>query len=132
MSKPPQGPPFAATRHALAEALAQIDGLLPGSVVVRLMRCGKRNCACKADPPTLHGPYTQWTRTVAGKTVTKLLTEEQLTRYQPWFDNARTLRDLIAKLEIVSLQAVETETRATAKTTTHSPTHTRQRRRTPT
>lgn len=21
-------------------------------------------CACKADPPVLHGPYTQWTRTV--------------------------------------------------------------------
>lgn len=115
MSKPPQGPPFAATRNALAEALAQIDGLLPGSVVVRLMRCGKRNCACKADPPRMHGPYTQWTRTVEGKTVTKLLTQEQLARYQPWFDNARTLRDLVAKLEIVSLQAVETEARLTAK-----------------
>ena len=116
MRKPPQGPPFAATREALADALAQIDGLLPGSVVVRLMRCGKRNCACKADPPTLHGPYTQWTRTVEGKTVTKLLTEEQLARYQPWFDNARTLRELIAKLEIVSLRAFETETRLTAET----------------
>lgn len=116
MRKPPQGPPFTATREALAEALAQIDGLLPGSVVVRLMRCGKRNCACKADPPTLHGPYTQWTRTVGGKTVTKLLTEEQLVRYQPWFDNARTLRHLIAKLEIVSLQAFETESRLTAET----------------
>ena len=122
MSKPPQGPPFAATRKALAEALAQLDGLLPGSVVVRLMRCGKRNCACKADPPTLHGPYTQWTRTVEGKTVTKLLTKEQLARYQPWFDNARTLRDLLAKLEIASVQAVETETRLTAKTAPRSST----------
>lgn len=116
MRKPPQGPPFAATREALAEALAQIDGLLPGSVVVRLMRCGKRNCACKANPPALHGPYTQWTRTVEGKTVTKLLTDEQLVRYQPWFDNARTLRDLVAKLEIVSLQAFETESRLSAET----------------
>jgi len=108
MSKPTQGPPFAATRKALAEALAEIDGLLPGSVVVRQMRCGKPNCACKADPPTLHGPYTQWTRTVAGKTVTRILTDEQLTRYQPWFDNSRRLKDLIVKLETVSLQAVKT------------------------
>jgi len=38
MSQPAQRPPFAATRKALAE----LDGLLPGSVVVRLMRCGKR------------------------------------------------------------------------------------------
>ena len=116
MSKPAQVPPFAATRKALAEALAQIDGLLPGSVVVRLMRCGKRNCACRADPPALHGPYTQWTRTVRGKTVTKLLTDEQLARYQPWFDNSRRLKDLIAKREVVSLQAIETADRLTAKT----------------
>jgi hypothetical protein len=108
MSTPQPEPPFAATRKALAEALAQIDGLLPGSVVVRLMRCGKSNCACKADPPTLHGPYTQWTRTVRGKTVTKILTDEQRARYQPWFDNNRRLKDLIAKLETVSLQAIQT------------------------
>jgi hypothetical protein len=100
-------PPYAATRQALAEAMAEIDGVLPGSVVVRHMRCGKRNCACKADPPVLHGPYIQWTRTEHGKTVTRLLTEEQLARYQPWFDNARRLKDLVAKLEIASLHAVE-------------------------
>ena len=47
------------------------------------MRRGKYNCACKADPPALHGPYTQWTGTVRGKTVTKLLTDEQLAGYQP-------------------------------------------------
>jgi hypothetical protein len=132
MRKPPQGPPFAATRKALAEALAHIDGLLPGSVVVRLMRCGKPNCACKADPPTLHGPYTQWTRTVEGKTITKLLTEEQLARYQTWFDNTRMLRDLVAKLEIVSVQAVETEARLTTKTAPRSSTCARKPPRTQT
>jgi hypothetical protein len=130
MSKPAQVPPFAATRKALAEALAQIDGLLPGSVVVRLMRCGKRNCACRADPPALHGPYTQWTRT--GKTVTKLLTDEQLASYQPWFDNSRRLKDLVAKLETVSLQAIETADRLTAKTATPHSSPGRTRRKTQT
>ena len=99
--------PYAATRRALAQAMADIDGVLPGSVVVRRTRCGKRNCACKADPPVLHGPYIQWTRTEHGQTVTRLLTEQQLTRYQPWFDNARRLKDLVAKLEIASVHAVE-------------------------
>ena len=132
MTKPAQEPPFAATRKALAEALGQIDGLLPGSVVVRLMRCGKPSCACKADPPTPHGPYTQWTRTVRGKTVTKLLTDEQLARYQPWFDNSRRLKDLIAKLEIVSLHAIETADQLTAKTATPSPTPGRKPRKTQT
>ena len=99
--------PWAATRRALAEAMAEIDGLLPGSVVVRRMRCGKSGCACKGDPPNLHGPYIQWTRTAAGRTVTRLLTEEQLARYQPWFDNARRLKGLIAKLGTASVHAVE-------------------------
>ncbi|MGO9301568.1 MAG: DUF6788 family protein [Acidimicrobiales bacterium] len=121
MSKPVQSPPFAATRKAIAEALAEIDGLLPGSVVVRHMRCGKPACVCKAVPPAMHGPYIQWTRTVRGKTVTRYLTEEQLGRYQSWFDNARRLKDLVAKLEIASLQALETSETSTEKTTTARP-----------
>ena len=51
----------------------------------------------------LHGPYIQWTRAVGGKTVTKYLSEEQLERYQPWFDNARRLRKLVSELEEASL-----------------------------
>ena len=99
--------PWEGTRRGLASELAAIDGVLPGSVVVRHMRCGKPGCACGSDPPTLHGPYTQWTRTVAGKTVTRYLTQDQLARYQEWFDNARRLKEIVAKLEIASLHAVE-------------------------
>lgn len=99
--------PWEETRRGIAETIAEIDGALPGSVVVRHMRCGKRACACKAEPPALHGPYIQWTRTVDGKTVTKLLSEDQLVRYQPWFDNARRLKELIAMLHIASVHAVE-------------------------
>ena len=115
---------FASTRAALARSLGEIDGILPGSVVVRHMHCGKANCACKADPPQLHGPYIQWTRTVDGKTVTRYLDADQLARYQPWFDNARHLKELIAKLEAASVAAVDqAESRArTATPPSTSPT----------
>jgi len=99
--------PWEATLRGLADELASIDGLLPGSVVSRHMRCGKPSCACRNDPPTLHGPYIQWTRTVAGKTITRYLSTDQLARYQQWFDNARRLKGIVAKLEIASLHAVE-------------------------
>jgi len=106
--------PWEATRRGLADELASIDGLLPGSVVSRRMRCGKPSCACRNDPPTLHGPYIhlhgpyiQSTRTVAGKTITRYLSTDQLARYQQWFDNARRLKEIVAKLEIASLHAVE-------------------------
>lgn len=132
MGRPEPERPWAATRRALADALGQIDGLLPGSVVVRQMRCGKAACACKADPPTLHGPYIQWTRTVDGKTVTRYLTEDQVARYQPWFDNARRLKELVAKLEIASVHAFEqAERQARAADAPATSTPTRRSRRQP-
>lgn len=64
-----------------------------------------RSSRRKADPSALHGPYMHWTRTVAGKTVTRTLTPDQAVRYQSWFDNARRIRELTAELEARSLQA---------------------------
>lgn len=89
----------------IAAELAGIDYALPGTLGRRFMRCGKANCRCKSDPPILHGPYLHWTRTIAGKTVTRTLTDEQVERYQPWFDNARRLRELLSDLETQSLTA---------------------------
>jgi hypothetical protein len=91
-------------RAVIEAALSQIGFALPGSIVIRRTRCGKPRCACKADPPALHGPYIQWTRTVNGKTVTRQLTPAQYQAYAPWFDNARRLRALAAELEALSLQ----------------------------
>lgn len=102
---------WSATRAGLAQAIGSIDGVLPGSVVVRRIPCGKQACVCKSDPDAQHGPYIQWTRSVGGRTITRLLTQEQLDRYRPWFDNARRLKDLVAKLEIASVQAFESAER---------------------
>lgn len=101
MSQRPADPPG----KRVAAELGGIDYALPGTLGRRFMRCGKANCRCKADPPLLHGPYMHWTRTVAGKTVTRSLTTAQADRYGPWFDNARRLRELIADLESQSLKA---------------------------
>lgn len=105
MSRPPDQDQ---ARRRISDQLAHIDGVLPGSIVERYQRCGKAACRCKADPPQLHGPYIQWTRKVAGKTVTRTLTDEQYQRYRPWFDNARRLRELTAELEAHSLATAET------------------------
>ena len=75
---------------------AQACFILPGTLTERMTRCGYPGCRCHADPPQLHGPYHQWTRKIGGKTVTRILTDDQLADYQPWFDNQRRLRALIA------------------------------------
>lgn len=90
----------------IAESLAQIGFVLPGTITERTKRCGKPNCRCANDPAALHGPYIQWTRTVDGKTLTRQLTAEQWARYRPWFDHARQLRKLLTALETISLDAI--------------------------
>src|ERR1700734_3395911 len=82
---------------------AQAGFILPGTLTDRMPRCGSPGCRCRADPPQLHGPYHQWTRKIGGKTVTRILTDDQLADYQPWFDTQRRLRALITELEELSL-----------------------------
>jgi hypothetical protein len=91
----------------IQKELAGIGPCLPGSLNVRKGRCGKPRCSCHADPPRLHGPFLSWTRKVSGKTVTKLLTDEQLDDYQQLFDNHRKLKGLVHELEQLTLEIVE-------------------------
>ena len=67
------------------------------------------HCRCHDDPPVLHGPYAEWTRKIEGKTVTRRLTPEQLAAWQPLFDNARKMRDLLARIQDLTLQAVDAD-----------------------
>jgi len=122
----PPDPSADQARAAIAAALGQIGYCLPGTITIRRARCGKPRCACAADPPSLHGPYIQWTRTVGGKTVTRLLTPAQYQAYAPWFANARRLRALAAELEALSIEEMA-RTEGWTKTTpgTQAPARTR-------
>jgi hypothetical protein len=96
-----------AKQRKLAAQLGEIGFALPGSLTVKAYRCGKQNCRCHADPPRLHGPYAFWTRKVNNKTVTRMLNDEELVNYQPMFDNARKIRDLVSQLHDLSLELVK-------------------------
>ena len=91
-----------------AELAAAAGPALPGTLTVRSYACGKRRCRCHDSPPQLHGPYAEWTRKIDAKTVTRRLTPEQLDAWQPLFDNARKMRGLLARIQDLTLQAVDT------------------------
>ncbi len=93
--------------HLAAELAAAAGPALPGTLTVRAYACGKHRCRCHASPPVLHGPYAEWTRKIDGKTVTRRLTPEQLQAWQPLFDNARKMRDLLTRIQDLTLQAVD-------------------------
>jgi hypothetical protein len=69
------------------------------------------SCRCHADPSAPHPPFWSWTRKVAGRTLTRRLTEDQLRDYQPWFDNSRQLRALVNELEDLSLRMLDDDPR---------------------
>jgi len=96
-----------AKQAKLAAQLGEIGFALPGSLTVKAYRCGKQNCRCHGEPPQLHGPYAFWTRKVNNKTVTRILNDEEVANYQPMFDNARKIRDLVSQLHELSLELVE-------------------------
>jgi hypothetical protein len=93
-----------AKQARITKALSELGLALPGSVEVRSTRCGKVNCRCKAEPAHLHGPYIVWTRKVDAKTVTRVLSPEQLDDYRPMLENAKRLRELVTELQNLTLQ----------------------------
>lgn len=94
-------------RRALLTLLEEDRHLLPGGVVERLMRCGKQNCRCAADPTQLHGPYHQWGYSKEGRRYTRRLTDEQLERYAPEIERGRLLMELLVALNEAEITRVE-------------------------
>jgi len=114
----PEAPRPAAGHQAEASQIAaELAGIartgmvLPGTITQRRTHCGHPGCGCHADPPRLHGPYWQWTRKVAAKTVCRWLSPGQQHDYQAWIDNDRRLRELLARLEALGAEAFEADPR---------------------
>ncbi len=107
---------------ALKQTLAQTDFFLRGNLVPVYTRCNTEGCRCMATPPQPHGPYIQWTRKVAGKTVSVRIRPHQLSLMKQWIANSRRIDRLLTEMQKVSL-------RATAKILRHLPTCTQASRR---
>lgn len=91
--------------RALANELANIGYIAQGSLAPRFTRCGKPGCACRADPPKLHGPYWHWSSKVNGKTVNRRLSAREAELYTGWIENDRRARQLLAEMRAVAAEA---------------------------
>jgi hypothetical protein len=91
--------------RALTDQIRELGFIATGSVIERYTVCAAASCHCHADPPTRHGPYFQYTRKVAGKTITARLTPEQAQRYREQIANRRRLDELVAAMDEISTQA---------------------------
>ena len=86
----------------LRRGLEQIDYFCKGTVLKRMMKCGKAQCACASDPAKRHGPYFEITYKANGKTVNVKLSTEAAPQYRAAALQYRKLKVLLRRLEKLS------------------------------
>jgi hypothetical protein len=91
----------------LKKRLQGLGFAVAGTVTERYTLCGKATCRCHADPPQRHGPYYQYSRKVAGKTISRLVRADQVAQYREWIANRRTLDEITAAIDEISHQATD-------------------------
>ena len=83
----------------LKSQLDQLGFAIAGTISERYTMCGVGTCACRTDAARRHGPYYQYSRKVAGKTVSRHLAAEQVQQYRQWIANRRTLDEITAAID---------------------------------
>jgi hypothetical protein len=86
--------------------LFQLEYFLKGTVLKRMMKCGRPQCACHQDPSKRHGPSFEWTYKANGKTVNVKLTAEAAPLYKSATKQQRKLKAILASLERQSRTAL--------------------------
>ena len=86
----------------LKRELQQLEYFCKGTVLRRMMKCGKAQCACQADPAKRHGPYFEWTYKASGKTVNVKLAPETAPLYRAASGQYRKLKTVLNRLERLS------------------------------
>jgi uncharacterized protein DUF6788 len=94
-------------RHAqrfreLKRDLQQVEYFCKGTVLKRMMKCGKAQCACASDDTKRHGPYYELTYKANGKTVNVKLSPQAAPLYQAAAQQYRKLKRLFNRLEKLS------------------------------
>ena len=108
MSRPRRPPPtaipdrYAQRFQALKREFHQLEYFCKGTLLKRMMKCGKAQCACRQDPDKRHGPYFEWTYKAKGKTVNVKLTRDVMPIFRAASHQYRKLRSLLNRLETLS------------------------------
>ena len=94
-------------RSDIRAELASVGDLRPGSLVARYRKCGKPNCHCANEEEGGHGPSWSLTRSVGGKTVTRVIPASAVAQTQEQIAECRRLRHLTRDLIEVSVEICE-------------------------
>ena len=97
---------YAKRFQELKADLARIEYFSKGTLLTRMVRCGKPQCACGKDPSKRHGPYHEWSYKTRGKTVTVRLAPEAAPFFRAAARQYRKLKTILNRMETLSRQAL--------------------------
>ena len=93
---------YAQRFRMLKQEFQQLEYFCKGTLLKRMMKCGKAQCACRKDPAQRHGPYFEWTYKAKGKTVHVKLTRDVMPLFRAAAHQYRKRKSLLDRLEKLS------------------------------
>jgi len=108
---------YAQQFQQLKQELERLDYFCKGTVLRRMMKCGRSQCACGRDPAKRHGPYYELTYKAKGTTVNVRLTSKSAPIYKAATQQYKTVKSLLNRLErlsrsVLALRAKQTDSDA--------------------
>ena len=85
-------------KQQLLSTISGLSSFRPGSLVERYRRCGKAYCHCAQPGARGHGPSYSLTRSVGGKTVTKIIPKNALATVNRQLEQYHRFREAVSEL----------------------------------
>jgi hypothetical protein len=105
-----KGDQLRAKRDRLAAKAPALGECVRGTVVARMVRCGKPTCACAEDDARRHGPYHYLMITLGrGKTKTVFIPADLVGEVRGWTANYARLKKTLEQVTATSCALIEWE-----------------------
>lgn len=91
---------------SLKRKITRLDYVCSGTLLLRSLVCGKNNCRCKAQKPSLHGPYYYWSRRMEGRQVSKVLSKGQARIVKQSIENYQRALKLLRQWEAQTIKII--------------------------
>ena len=85
-------------KEQILSKITHLSDFRPGSLVERYRRCGKPYCHCAKPGAKGHGPSYSLTRSVKGKTVTKIIPKEEVEMTRRQIQEYHRFREVVGEL----------------------------------
>lgn len=85
-------------REQILSTITSLSDFRPGSLVERYRRCGKPYCHCAKPGAKGHGPSYSLTRSVNGKTVTKIIPKDAVETTNRQLQEYHRFREAVSEL----------------------------------